>query len=432
MTLPDSVSPSPRRGAPGAGPFTSTGATLLMLAAAFPMRFHYRFAVFGSFTLLDVVLAVLGIALGLRMLAAGQALRTGDGKVAFLLAVPFVICISSLVWTDDRAATFRQIGIFVEPVVAYWVAVNILYDISVERAFSYLAIFVVLLLLGSALSLAQVPGFEPPSYGLQQGTRDYYTFLAAYYARLGHPFYGLSNDFASVLSLFVLPLLAWGVVKRSPRYLFLSAVTFSAEVLTQSRGVLAATLLGGLVFLAAQGRRLLRWLPAVTVGLATVLVVGYFYYRVNETVQVYLGDRLQITTIEARKQILTAGWRQLAESPVLGYGGGVVAGGDPLLVDGVHNAYLQQMLYYGVPLGVATTGALWLLALRLLRWRVPLNDAARLVALSMGLSVFVQLVAFLGETSFEATLPKTTLYFLMAFAVAILRQFSRDIEPVAI
>ena len=193
MTGTDTVSTT-RRGRMRSAAFFNVAATVLVLVAAFPIRLRYGFAVFGSFSVLDVGLAALGVSIGLHMVATRRPLRTGDDAVALLLAVPFLICIFSLSWSEDLAATFRQIGIFAEAVMTYWVVVNVLRELSVETAFSYLALFVILLLFGSLLSLAQVPGFEPPTYGLQEGTRDYYTFLAAYYARLGHPFYGLSCD----------------------------------------------------------------------------------------------------------------------------------------------------------------------------------------------------------------------------------------------
>ena len=230
-----------------------------------------------------------------------------------------------------------------------------------------------------------------------------------------------------MLSLFGFPFLAWGVVVTKRLYLLLSTATFGAILLTQSRGVIAATVLGGIVFLATQRRRLLRWLPPIGVGSALVLGASYFYYRVNETVQIYLADRLQVTTIQARRDLLSAGWSHLADSPLLGYGGGVVPRGDLLLADGVHNTYLQHMLYYGVPLGLLATGALWLLALRFVRWPTQ-HRAVRLIALSMGISIGVQLVVFVGETSFEATLPKTALYLFAGFCAVIIRVLTHDTE----
>jgi formate hydrogenlyase subunit 4 len=83
------------------------------------------------------------------------------------------------------------------------------------------------------------------------------------------------------------------------------------------------------------------------------------------------------------------------------------------------------MLYYGIPLGLFATGALWLLAARFLRWPAR-SRALTVIALSMGITLVVQLVAFLGETSFEATLPKTASYLFVGLSAVILRQLNRD------
>ena len=209
-------------------------------------------------------------------------------------------------------------------------------------------------------------------------------------------------------------------------YFFLSASAFAAVVLTQSRGIVAATLLGGLVFFVAERRRVLRWLPGVALGSALVLSIGYFYYQINQTVQTYLADRFRFTTIQVRRDILSAALDRLSDAPILGYGGGVVPGGDPILADGVHNTYLQQMLYYGIPLGLVASTALWMLAALLFRWPTR-NKAVALMAVAMGVTMLVQLVQFLGETSFEATLPKSALYLFVGLCVVILRNLNRGV-----
>src|SRR5712691_4231686 len=158
MIRTDAVRTTLRAPMRGAG-FFRVAAAVLVLLAAFPIRLRYSFAVFGSFSILDVGLAALSVGVGLHLIATRKHLRTGDDTIALLLAVPFLICIFSLSWSEDLAATFRQIGIFAEAVIAYWVAVNVLRELSADTVFSYLALFVILLLLGSVLSLAQVPGF---------------------------------------------------------------------------------------------------------------------------------------------------------------------------------------------------------------------------------------------------------------------------------
>ncbi len=404
----------------GGYPYT---AGALILAAGFPVRIRLGFSVFGSLTLLDIVLAAAMLRLVFGVLANRGRVRLGDARVAILLTIPFLICVASLAWTMDVKATLRGIGIFTEAMVAYWAVTNAFADLATPQLFGRAATLVILLLAGSALSLLQVPGFGPPTGDLVLGSPDHVAFLAAYYARLGNPFYGLSNDFASVLALYVLPLLAWGVVRRKPAYSLLAGVAFAGIVLTLSRGVIAATVAGGILFLIAERQRLTRWLPGIALGFAVVITVGYLYYQLNQAVQTYLLDRFRITTIHARQEILAMGLEKVSDAPILGYGAGVVS--DPLLATGVHNTYVQQALYYGIPLGLLSSTALWLLAARFLFWPTVLRGV-RVMAVAVGASVLIQLAIFLVETSFEATLPKTGFYFFAAFATAILTQMSRE------
>ncbi len=399
-------------------------ATALVVAAGLPVRFKIPFALFGSFTLLDVVLVGAALRLFFGTLSQRGRLKVGHLQVTALLAIPVLVCVVSLIWTSDLRATVRAVAMFAEAMVAYVVAVNTLAGLRTQQLFARAGGLVVLLLLGSLLSILQIPGFGPETPpNVAPGGPEHIAYLTTYYARLSNPFYGLSNDYASVLALYVLPLFAWGVVSRKTGYSLLAGTAFAGVALTLSRGVVIATVAGGILFLAAERRRVTRWIPGIVLGGGLVATMGYVYYRLNEAVQTHLLDRLTATTIQVREAILTRTLQQIAESPLLGYGGGVVS--DPLLADGVHNTYLQQVLYYGIPLGVVCSAALWLLATRLLLW--PLRRrAARVMAAAIGVSVLIQLGVFLVETSFEATLPKTALYFFVAFGVIVVMQMNRE------
>jgi O-antigen ligase len=408
-------------------------ASALVIAAGLPVRFKIGFAVFGSFTLLDIVLAVAALRLLFGILASGSPVRIGDRRVTILLAIPFLVCVASLVWTDDLRATLRAIGMFTEAMVAYLVVTNAFSGLRPAQLFTRAAMLVALLLIGSLLSLLQVRGFGPQTpNNIVIGGPEHVAYLTTYYARLGNPFYGLSNDFASVLALYVFPLLAWGVVRRRLRYSLLAGVLFAGVALTLSRGVVIATVVGGILFLMVERQRMTRWLPGIGLGAALVLTIGYIYYQLNQAVQTHLLDRLTITTIQVRREILSRAFERISEAPILGYGAGVVT--DPLLVDGVHNTYLQQALYYGIPLGLLCSGALWLLAARFFSWSAPAK-AVRVMAIAIGVSVLTQLAVFVVETSFEATLPKTAFYFFVAFGSVVLTQMNRhelDSMPAAI
>ena len=124
MNAMPSAPPTRRQDLHG-GVFANAAAATLVLSAAFPIRLRYSFLVFGSFTLLDIGLVATGLAVALRMLATQRPLRTGEGTVAWLLMIPFLICVLSLGWTEDPTTTLRQIGIFAEAAAAYWLVVNV-------------------------------------------------------------------------------------------------------------------------------------------------------------------------------------------------------------------------------------------------------------------------------------------------------------------
>ncbi len=58
--------------------------------------------------------------------------------------------------------------------------------------------------------------------------------------------------------------------------------------------------------------------------------------------------------------------------------------------EGQYNAYLQQMLYYGIPLGVLCSISMWLVAARLFRWKGR-GEEVDVVATAMGVTMVIQL-----------------------------------------
>jgi O-antigen ligase len=402
-------------------PFT---ATALILAAAMPLRIRIGFAVFGSFTILDVALLLAAARVLFGSLSRYGRVPLGDRWITLLLAVPLAVCIVSLLWTEDLRATVRSIAIFAEAMVAYWVVLSVFGGLTANQLFTRVSLLVTLLLTGSLLSVLQISGFAPQiPPDMRLGSPEHIDLITTYYARLSNPFYGLSNDFASVLALYVFPLLAWGVVTKQLRFSFLAALVFTGIMLTFSRGVALATIIGGVFLTVSQRRESARWIPGLALGVILLAAVGYGYYALNPAVQTYLIDRLSGATIEARQTIIFRTIELIIDAPALGYGGGVIP--DPLLKDGVHNTYLQQIVYYGIPLGFLCSAALWLLAARF--WFLPIRfPRVRIMASAIGASVLIQLMVFLVETSFEATLPKTAFYFFVALGWLILARMHSD------
>jgi O-antigen ligase len=158
---------------------------------------------------------------------------------------------------------------------------------------------------------------------------------------------------------------------------------------------------------------------AVVLGALGIAVL----YQVNPTVHEFFGGRLTLTNAEARSGIIATSVDKIAERPLLGFGAGVTPDNDPNL-ERAHNTYLQQVLAFGLFLGVVVSLALWSLAgFFLVRGRS--NALAGVV----GYTILVQLVIFLFESSFEGTVLRVIFYLSVAMAVGLLRAV--EAEPAA-
>jgi hypothetical protein len=148
-------------------------------------------------------------------------------------------------------------------------------------------------------------------------------------------------------------------------------------------------------------------------------------YLLNPTTNEFFADRFSAANLETRWQLASLALTKIMESPVLGYGGGVAPGLQPGLTLDVHNTYLQQILYYGVPLGLVVCMSLFQVCRFFFSDRVS-PDLARV----LGLSVLVQLLVFVFESSFEGTVLKVLFYLSIGFAVGILRSAESSMEDV--
>ncbi len=396
----------------------------VVLAAAFPFRIRRGVLGLNSFTLFDIVALSSSLVLFARFAYAGR-LRIGDRTTFLLLLSPLPASVLSLSWSQDRGATVYNIFLCLEATLAYLLGVTLCAPVPSARIVRYAGTFVLLLMLGSVLSLLSVPGFGPPTHGLAEGTPEYAAFLLSYHTRLSHPFLGLSNNLATVLGFFVFLFAAYGIARGRRGYLFLSAVTFGAVVLTLSRGTVGALVVSGIAFLFLMRRHHPVPLAAVLGALAVVCVMAFGFYRVSESTQLHLVDRLSGNNVENRTLKVRIAAAKIAREPVLGYGGGVAADGEEELKGGVHNAYLEQMLYFGVPLGALVSLGLLALPLRFLLW--PGRDpATRMVAVGVAVSLLGQLLTFLSQASFEGGLLRVLFYFSVALSVALLRRLQAE------
>jgi O-antigen ligase len=177
---------------------------------------------------------------------------------------------------------------------------------------------------------------------------------------------------------------------------------------------------------------------AATVALGA-LAVGVFYL-VNAPTSNFFKDRLSIQNVEQRGELYSSAFKQIATDPLLGQGGGVASvvplttpSTSALTLDvynavpptnpttqrphvDVHNTYVQQAIYYGLPLGLLISlGLCGIAGVFLARRRT--TALAGIIAYAL----MVQLISFLFESSFEGTVLRVLFYMSVGLATALLR-----------
>jgi O-antigen ligase len=202
-------------------------------------------------------------------------------------------------------------------------------------------------------------------------------------------------------------------------------VTLLAIFATLSRGVLLAFLVAGLVYaLLTLGRRSVRKgglgtqiVAAVALGAVAITVL----YSVNPPTHEFVGGRLSLTNVHERSELISRSFAKIGARPLLGYGAGVAPDHDPFLKEGVHNTYLQQLVYFGLPLGVFVSFALCGTAGVFLARRRS-HPFAGVIAYAL----IVQLLIFLVESSFEGTVLRVLFYLSVGLATALLRSVEAE------
>jgi hypothetical protein len=387
---------------------------IVLIAAAMPVRISDAFPVVRSVSVLDVLLVVLALTLCLDL--ASHPLDTGYENLFLLLVIPLSVTTASVVWSQDRPATVRAVLIYTEGIIAYLFVIRELDGLSPERVITYIARYAYLVIIPGVLLLLHVPGFAPEQAGLSHSSGDY----LSYYTRLSHPVLGRSNNLATVLAFFAPILLYWGHTRGNRRITLAGSVTLLAICLTLSRGVLLSFAVAGLVYavLVFDRRRFAgSRFGGKLVGIvaAGVLAIGALYL-VNPATHEFFAGRLSLANVHGRIALITTSFGEVARRPVLGFGGGV----DPMF-EATHNTYVQQAVYFGLPLAIVVSIALWgtvsvFLARR--RW----SGVAGVIAYTL----LVQLISFLFEASFEGTVLRVLFYLSVGLAVGLLRSVEAE------
>lgn len=389
----------------------------LILAAAMPVEIAEGVPIVNSLSILDVLLLVGALTLFLDL--AYRPLDLGYRHLFWILCIPLAASLVSVVWSQDRAATVRTAFITAEGVVAYLLAVRELDGLSPARIVTFIRRYAYLLIIPGVLLLLHVPGFEPQVTGVKESSGEY----ISYFTRLSHPVLGRSNNLATVLAFLAPILLYWGHMYRDRRATIAGFVTVLAIFATLSRGTLVAFALAGLVYAAVSPKNRDERRSGFGSKIASAVILGalavVLFYTFNPATREFFHDRLTLANVSGRTELLSVGFEKFGERPLLGYGAGVAP--DPTLGEGVHNTYLQQVLSFGLTLGVVVGLALCATAIFFLA-----RQRSSQLAGVIGYAVLVQLAIFLFEASFEGSVLRVLFYLSIGLSVALLRAVERE------
>jgi O-antigen ligase len=392
---------------------------LVLLAAAMPVRLPVRVPVVGSVSVLDLLLLVMLATLYLDL--PTRRPFWGPPRLTAALCVPAVVSGLSVLWSQDRDGTTRTTIVYVEALVAYLVVLREVEGLRPGRIIAYLRRYAYLVTLPAVLLILRVPGFGPQDPGLAPNSGDY----LSYYTRLSHPVLGRSNNLATVLAILVPPLLYWGHTRRDRRATTAGLVALTAVVLTLSRGVMVSFVVGGLGYLlllrrtaAAPRRPVLAKVVGATLGLAGAATV---LYELNPATREFFSGRLSPTNVVRRADLYSLAFQKIAENPLLGYGAGAVPDGDPALFVDVHNTYVQQLVYFGLPLGVLV--GIVIAALPIV---FVVRRRASPLAGAVAFGVLVEVLSFSFESSFEGTVLRVIFYLTIGLLAGLLRASDQE------
>jgi O-antigen ligase len=389
------------------------GLLLLLIAAAVPVQLDRSVPLIGYPSLLDV--ALLG---ALWSLFAGLALKRviviRHPALFIVLAIPVYVTALSMLWSQDLVLTTRTALTSVFGLLVYVYVLREMSDLPAEQIYRYMRWFVYLLIVPSVLLLLRIPGFAPQETGLDKTSTDY----LGYFTRFSHPFIGRSNNLATVLAFFV-PILAHrALVTRASADRVAAVAVITAVVLTQSRGVLLALLVVcPLLLLSSPELRRSRGRMLRAVGRSALVAAAALglLIRLNPETGQFFSTRFTAAGVSERATLLDQGWDRVTARPLAGYGAGVAPLGATGTVDGpAHNTYLQQLISFGIPLGVLVSVSLIATVLFFFTRRTT-------AGLVIGYAVLGQLLIFASQSSFEGTVLRVLFYLSLGLGVALVQ-----------
>lgn len=394
-------------------------AILLSAALLFPLRYSEGWWLFESISLLDPVL-VFVFCLALLSVAARASIYTGQNLVFGVLLLPFLFAVASLAWSVDAATTIKSIVVAGSAVAAYLSVVVLLRGVAASDLLKGIMVAVWVLLMTGVASYLPGSLLAPE---LLHSEREGSGFILSYRARFSHPFLGLSNSFATILVMLLPFVYAARRLGVWPKRAFWTGIMLVAGIVaTGSRGVLVAMVV---VFGALWLYR--SWsvgtMPRGVFGgtLAVFGVSAAFLWLSPEALQ-HFGGRLSGGNVEARLAAFFAALEITVQTHPFGIGSGVSLGSvSDVSLRSVHNAYLQNVLWFGVVGGIALSIAMWLLPWLVLRVKVSTVQAL-IAKRALATSLLLLMVVNLSQASWEGSVLRVQIYVIVALGVLLIRQ----------
>lgn len=383
------------------GPRPQIGLSVLVASAAFPVRFE---VIAGqSAAIFDLVVVICAIQLALIWAARGKVTHP-PRQIMFGMLIPTLLTVVSLWWSENFARTFLTAASWMEAVIVMIFVTVTLGDQNPSVAMKWIARLGVALLIAPILMYLHVSGFDPPAPQVD----PFHLGTLPYYTRFSHPFLGKSNNLATLLVILFVPLVYWAA--RYHRHRLATITIGLAILLTLSRGAIAALMVSWLFWTISKRDRSAKFGRSLIIPFCGALAVGLSILVSIPVVAAHLGERADISGLNGRQELWNEGWSSLSQSPLIGVGGGADAA--------LHNTYAQQLVDFGLPLGILALICL----LQIPRWfftvgevNTPRHDLAR----AAGMGVLTGYLTFLTESSLEGTLLRPVIFLCIALCVAL-------------
>lgn len=401
-------------------------ALCFVLVMLFPFRFEYSWLFFNTLSPLELMLPVsLGITVVICLIHGKVVV--GDRFSFLILSLPVVFGLMSLSFSINTAATVKSILVYSSSLAAFLVTVVLFRSLSFRVLAKVVLAIPVILIVTGILSYVPSSPLRPesvmPLYAfLQDG------FLISYNARFSHPFLGLSNSFATVLAMLLPLVLVLRRIEIWPNMSWWVATMILGGLLaTVSRGVLFA------VFLVYMMVFFWRFLVYGTlhrnglllVVLSVVLAFGFLWF--NPVAQEHLTDRLSWVNVSARMDAFSAVFSVLKEHP-FGVGSGVsLSEVSEIALISVHNAYFQNLLWFGWGGGFLLSGAMFVLPLAVLYMPVS-SYQAKQVKKALALSIAILLLINFSQASWEGSVLRVWIYFLVGLGIVMIGRVDKDVQ----